>query len=91
MPDRIFQIFGATIPPLIGRKVIMARLWNSLTKPTPDHLQVIGPRFAGKSSDQIAAIDHRNRPEWSKSQVCDKEHICARECGTRIQRFQSAH
>jgi len=49
MPERVFQICGATIPPMIGRKAIMERLCSALTKPTPDHLQVIGPRYAGKS------------------------------------------
>ena len=49
MPERIFQICGATVPPMVGRKATMERLCSALTKPTPDHLQVIGPRFAGKS------------------------------------------
>ncbi len=49
MAERIFQICGATIPPMVGRKAIMERLCNALTKPMPDHLQVIGPRYAGKS------------------------------------------
>lgn len=49
MSERIFQICGATIPPMVGRKAIMERLCSALTKPTPDHLQVIGPRYAGKS------------------------------------------
>lgn len=49
MPDKIFQIFGATVPRLLGRQAIMDRLWSSLTKPTPDFLQMVGPRFSGKS------------------------------------------
>ena len=49
MPERVFQICGATIPPMIGRKAIMERLCSALIKPMPDHLQVVGPRFAGKS------------------------------------------
>ncbi|MFZ2301327.1 MAG: hypothetical protein WAW10_05600 [Gallionella sp.] len=49
MPERVFQICGATIPPMIGRKAIMERLCSALTKPMPDHLQVVGPRYAGKS------------------------------------------
>lgn len=49
MSERVFQICGATIPPMVGRKAVMERLCNALTKPTPDHLQVIGPRYAGKS------------------------------------------
>jgi len=49
MAERIFQICGTTVPPIVGRKTAMERLLSALTKPTPDHLQVIGPRFAGKS------------------------------------------
>ena len=49
MADRIFQIRGATIPRMVGRTVLLQRLISSLTKPTPDHLQVVGPRFGGKS------------------------------------------
>src|ERR1035437_1340654 len=49
MSERVFQICGATVPPLVGRKATMERLCSSLCKPTPDHLQVVGPRHAGKS------------------------------------------
>jgi hypothetical protein len=49
MSDRIFQICGTTVPPLIGRKSALQRLESGLTKATPDHLQVVGPRFAGKT------------------------------------------
>src|SRR4051812_3927343 len=61
MFERIFQICGATIPPMVGRSAVMQRLWTSLTKPTPDHLQIVGPRFSGKSvllralADQMAS------------------------------------
>ncbi|MBF0400283.1 MAG: ATP-binding protein [Magnetococcales bacterium] len=34
---------------MIGRAAIMQKLWNELTKPSPSHLSVIGPRYAGKS------------------------------------------
>jgi hypothetical protein len=49
MTDGVFQICGATVPPMIGRKGLMARLMRDLTKPNPDHLQVVGPRFGGKT------------------------------------------
>ncbi len=34
---------------MLGREAIMRRLLSALTKSTPDHLQVVGPRFAGKT------------------------------------------
>ena len=44
-----FPILGTEIPPMLGRARIMQRMWRDLTKPTPSHLSVVGPRFAGKS------------------------------------------
>jgi hypothetical protein len=49
MLDRKFPICSTPIPECIGREVLLARMSSALTKPTPDHLQVIGPRFAGKT------------------------------------------
>ena len=49
MGDALFPVFGTTVPPLLGRQAIMDRLWRELTKPTPSHLQVVGPRYAGKT------------------------------------------
>lgn len=49
MADAIFPILGATIAPMMGRAAIMQRLWNDLTKQTPSHLSVVGPRYAGKT------------------------------------------
>lgn len=49
MSERKFPILGTTVPPMLGRKVLMDSMLAALTKPTPDHLQVVGPRFAGKT------------------------------------------
>jgi len=49
MSERRFPILGATVPPMLGRAAILRRMTDALTKPTPDHLQVVGPRFAGKT------------------------------------------
>ncbi len=49
MTERKFPILGATVPPMLGRTAIMRRFADALTKPTPDHVQVVGPRFAGKT------------------------------------------
>jgi hypothetical protein len=37
------------VPPMIGREGIMQRLMSGLCKPTPDQLQIVGPRYAGKT------------------------------------------
>jgi hypothetical protein len=49
MTERKFPILGATVPPMLGRASIMNRMVAALTKPVPSHLQVVGPRFAGKT------------------------------------------
>jgi hypothetical protein len=49
MPDRKFPIVGDQVPPMLGRGSAMQRIVAALSKPTPDHLQVVGPRFAGKT------------------------------------------
>jgi hypothetical protein len=49
MNDRRFPILGDVVPPMLGRNAIMQRILGALTKPVPDHLQIVGPRFAGKT------------------------------------------
>lgn len=63
MPDRVFQICGATVPPLMGRKVALQRVTNALTKTTADHLQIVGARFAGKTVLLNALAEVMRRPE----------------------------
>jgi hypothetical protein len=49
MPESRFQILGTTVPPLLGRAATLQKMTGALTKASPDHLQVVGPRFAGKT------------------------------------------
>jgi hypothetical protein len=49
MKERRFPILGTSVPPMLGRDATMKRMIASLTKSTPDHLQVVGPRFSGKT------------------------------------------
>jgi len=55
---------GAKIPPMLGRENIMQRLCNNLTKSTPSHISVVGPRFVGKSV-LLKALDERMRGKGS--------------------------
>ena len=50
MPDRRFQICSADVPACVGREALLQRMLGALTKPVPDHLQVIGARFAGETA-----------------------------------------
>ena len=49
MPDRKFQTTGTSVPAMLGRQTLVNRMMGALAKPTPDHLQVVGPRYAGKT------------------------------------------
>lgn len=49
MSNRHFQIFGAADAEMVGREDIMRRMMGSLTKARPNHLEVVGPRYSGKS------------------------------------------
>lgn len=49
MADGPFPICSTTIPPCIGRSELLERMTRALTKGVPDHLQVTGPQFAGKT------------------------------------------
>lgn len=49
MPDSRFPILGTAVPPMLGRAAILQKIAAALTKAIPDHLQVVGPRFAGKT------------------------------------------
>jgi len=49
MANPKFPILGSEIPSILGRTKILQRLWRELTKKTPSHLSLVGPRFAGKS------------------------------------------
>lgn len=65
MPDRRYPICSSPTPPCIGRNAQLDRLVSSLTKPTPDHVQVVGPRFAGKTvllTNLIARLKQQGQP-----------------------------
>ena len=49
MADLHFPICTPDIPPMLGRTRIMGQLIAELTKTTPSHRSVVGPRFSGKS------------------------------------------
>ncbi|WP_316228262.1 hypothetical protein [Bradyrhizobium sp. SZCCHNR1039] len=49
MLDRKFPVLGTSVPPMLGRELIMGRMLAALTKANPDHLQMVGPRYSGKT------------------------------------------
>ena len=49
MSDPRFPICTTEIPPMLGRTQLMEQLLAELTKTTPSHRSLVGPRFSGKS------------------------------------------
>ena len=44
-----YQVLGSFIPPMLGRAALVQRIEGHLSKPTPDHVSVVGPKHYGKS------------------------------------------
>ena len=44
-----YQVLGPSIPPMLGRGSLLRRIEGHLSKPTPDHVSVVGPKHYGKS------------------------------------------
>lgn len=49
MSDSPYRTFGTGTPPMLGRERLFEELCHQLTKPTPEHVCVVGPRSFGKS------------------------------------------
>jgi hypothetical protein len=49
MANRPFQIYGDSVPRMVGRMQVMDRLRRGLNKAIPDHMKIIGPRASGKT------------------------------------------
>jgi len=76
MIDRRFPICSTPVPPCLGREELLARMVASLTKSVPSHLQVVGPRFAGKTvllSELVRRLENAEKP-YSAVFVWDLAH-----------------
>ncbi|MQB19014.1 hypothetical protein DXT90_00035 [Agrobacterium tumefaciens] len=76
MPDMRFPILGTTVPPMLGRAALLQKMTDALTKAIPDHLQVVGPRFAGKTVilHELAARLRKSGSPYSAVLVWDLGH-----------------
>ena len=76
MSELRFPIGGTSVAPLIGREEILQKMESYLTKAVPDHLQVVGPRFAGKTVilHKLAASMRENNSHYSAVVLWDLGH-----------------
>lgn len=44
-----YQVMGTSVPKMLGRRRLIEQLERHVLKPSPDHVQVVGPRLFGKS------------------------------------------
>ena len=44
-----YQVMGTSVPQMLGRRRLIERLDRHVMKPSPDHVQVVGPTLFGKS------------------------------------------
>ena len=49
MTENPYQVLGASVPSMLGRAALVARIEGHLLKPSPDHVSVVGPAHYGKS------------------------------------------
>ena len=49
LSDNTYQILGVGVPPMLGRERLFEELCRHLTRSTPNHVCVTGPRLFGKS------------------------------------------
>lgn len=89
MPDSRFPILGTTVPPMLGRATILRKMTDALTKKLPDHLQVVGPRFAGKTVllHELAARLRQTGSPYSAVVVWDLGHQTPRTDALFMQRL----
>lgn len=77
MTDLRFPILGSVVPAMVGRAAIMDRVWRALTKPSPSHLSIVGPRHAGKTVflHALAARARDAAAPYSVTMIWDLAHL----------------
>ena len=77
MSESPYQIRGGSVPQMLGRELLFERLNRHLTKPTPDHMCVVGPAGFGKSVLLHHLADHFKKREdlYAASMYLDLRHM----------------
>ncbi|MBK6689477.1 MAG: ATP-binding protein [Deltaproteobacteria bacterium] len=56
-----YQVMGTTVPKMLGRRRLIEQIERHVLKPSPDHVQIVGPTLFGKSV-LLAALAARHEP-----------------------------
>lgn len=82
MITRRFPILGTGNIELVGRSSLLDEILSAITKTVPDHIQVVGPRFAGKTvlvNRLKDIIIHEDNSVYSSVLLWDLGHGTPRE------------
>jgi len=71
-----YQVLGATVPLLLGRRRLLDQLEHHLLKPSPEHVQVVGPTLYGKSVllHHLAERHRAGSPRYLTTAYADLRH-----------------
>jgi hypothetical protein len=85
-----YQILGTSVPSLLGRKQLLDQIERHLLKPSPDHVQVVGPSLYGKSVLlNHLATKYRSGSPYLTTAYVDLRHAPPATDGDFRQRFAS--
>jgi Cdc6-like AAA superfamily ATPase len=65
-----YPVLGLEVPTLRGRQKIFEQVCRGLTKPTPDHISVVGPKYFGKTVLAHALAAHFRKTGSPYAVVC---------------------
>ncbi|WP_278471768.1 AAA-like domain-containing protein [Gimesia maris] len=69
MSDTFFPILSTDNIPMIGREALLGKIWQKLTKASPDNLSIVGPRHIGKTVLLNALVDRAKKEDSPYSLV----------------------
>lgn len=64
-----YQVMGISLPKMLGRRRLVETLKSHLFKPSPDHVQLVGPTLFGKSVFLNGLVEHLDQ---------DRSHFLAK-------------
>lgn len=84
-----YQVLGSTVPAMLGRQRLLGQLERHLLKPSPDHIQVVGPTLYGKSVllNHLADKHHTGSSHYLTSAYVDLRHASPMTDGDFRRRF----
>ena len=84
-----YQVLGPSISPMLGRAALVQRIEGHLSKPTPDHVSVVGPKHYGKSVllRHLADAYRAESSGYLATAHIDLRHDTPRSDGAFKQRF----